>query len=344
MKTMIVDYRDAAQMTRAARLLRDGQLVAFATETVYGLGADAMNEQAVRSIFAAKGRPSDNPLIVHIYDLAQLDELCAAVPQSARKMMEAFWPGPLTIVLPKRSAVPDVTTGGLDTVAVRMPDHPAAQALLRACNRPVAAPSANLSGLPSPTTAEDVLADMNGKIEMIVDGGACRVGVESTVVDATREPVMILRPGGVTQEMLQEVLGQVAVHPAVLAPLQQGQKAASPGMKYKHYAPKAKVRVIRGDGALARICTLYDEACAQGKQPMIFSVAEEKDCYGTRVFYAWGSAACPQSVAHSLFAALRMADRMGVDLVLCHSVHTDGVGLAVMNRLLRAAGFDVEDV
>lgn len=344
MKTQIITADDAAGMARAAQLLREGELVAFATETVYGLGADAMNAEAVKQIFAAKGRPADNPLISHIVEEDQLKDLVGSVPPMAKKLMDAFWPGPMTLIFPKGDRVPDATTAGLSTVAVRMPSHPAAQELLRLCHIPVAAPSANLSGKPSPTTARDVLADMDGRIPMIVDGGPCGVGVESTVVDCTGQRAKILRPGGVTLEMLEDVLGKgnVDVHQAVLHPLESNAQAASPGMKYKHYAPKAQVRVIEGAHAAARICELYDEAVKQNRHVVIFSVEEERPAFGNRDFYAWGSAAQPGSVAQHLFSALREADRMGMDLVLCHSVETSGVGLAVMNRLLRAAGFDVE--
>lgn len=342
MQTKWLSYKDEAAVTEAAELLQNGELVAFATETVYGLGADAMNESAVKKIFEAKGRPSDNPLIVHIYDQSQLDALVQDVSADAKRLMDAFWPGPLTIILPKKNNVPDATTGGLSTVAVRMPDHPAAQAILRASNVPVAAPSANLSGKPSPTTARDVFEDMNGRIPMLIDGGDCEVGVESTVVDMTRTPAMILRPGGVTREMMEDVIGPVEVHEAVLAPLASDAQAASPGMKYKHYAPKAHVRIITGDRAAERICELYDAAKKEGISTIIFSVSEEKELFGDRDFYAWGDLEDVASVAHHLFSSLRMADEKGYDQVLCHSVDTEGVGLAVMNRLVRAAGFDIE--
>ena len=341
METKWLSYTDETAIAEAAKLLQNGELVAFATETVYGLGADAMNADAVKKIFEAKGRPSDNPLIVHIYDQNQLYELVEEVSDDAKHLMDAFWPGPLTIILPKKENVPDATTGGLLTVAVRMPDHPAAQAVLRASNVPIAAPSANLSGKPSPTTAKDVFEDMNGRIPMLIDGGDCQVGVESTVVDMTRKPAMILRPGGVTREMMEEVIGQVEVHQAILAPLASDAQAASPGMKYKHYAPKARVRIITGEHAAQRICQLYDAAKQDGVSTVIFSVSQEEQLFGDREFYAWGDDL--SDVAHHLFSALRMADEKGYALVLCHSVDTDGVGLAVMNRLVRAAGFDIEE-
>lgn len=242
MNTQLLQINDAS-LSLASDLLAKGELVAFPTETVYGLGANALDEEAVRSIFAAKGRPADNPLIVHIWNRAQLQELCE-VSTEAEKLMDAFWPGPLTITLPKKEKVPSVVTAGLPTVAVRMPSHPAAAALLQACNLPIAAPSANRSGKPSPTTAQHVLQDMEGRIPLILDGGSCDVGVESTVVGWQDGKLCIYRPGGITEEMLRKVVGEVTLAGSILRPLEQGEKVLSPGMKYRHYAPEGQVTLV----------------------------------------------------------------------------------------------------
>lgn len=342
MQTRIIQGEDRKGIREAAQMLREGKLVAFPTETVYGLGADALNAQAVREIYLAKGRPSDNPLIVHIWDRKQLNALCLYVPEKAQALMDAYWPGPMTLVMPKKEIVPDATTGGLGTVAVRMPDHPVAHALLKEADVPVAAPSANLSGKPSPTDAAAVIEDLQGRVPAIIDGGPCRVGVESTVIDVTGEIPVILRPGGVTREMIERIVGETKVHRAVLNPLESKEQAASPGMKYKHYAPKAKVRVIIGKQAAQRICACYDEAVREGKNPVIYSVEEERAAFGGRAFYPWGVMGEEETIAQHLFASLRHADEEGMDLVLCHGTDTHGMGLAVMNRLLRAAGFDIE--
>ena len=261
----------------ASQLLHDGQLVAFPTETVYGLGANALDAKAVLNIFAAKGRPADNPLIVHVYDRAQLTPLCEVSPL-AEKLMDAFWPGPLTLILPRKPA-------SLPTVAVRMPSHPVAAALLRACKLPIAAPSANRSGKPSPTTAHHVLVDMDGRIPLILDGGSCDVGVESTVLDVTSGAPCILRPGGITKDMLENVLGHVDVAGSVLRPLQKGEKALSPGMRYKHYSPDGQVTLVEGAEAdvVAAMAKLAAHADAQGHRACVMCFTEHmdalKDCH-----------------------------------------------------------------
>ena len=250
-------------MALAVRLLKDGKLVGMPTETVYGLAADALNEDAVRDIFIAKGRPGDNPLIVHIADTAQLYPLIAAAPSpAARALMDAFWPGPMTLIFPKSDRVPLRTTGGLNTVAVRFPSHPVAQSLIRQSGLSLAAPSGNRSGRPSPTTAAHMLEDMNGRIELILDGGSCDVGVESTVIDVTGSVPRILRPGGVTREMIAEVCGACEVDGAVMRPLKENERPKSPGMKYRHYAPAGQLTIFHGDATRvsAAICTAYDQA------------------------------------------------------------------------------------
>ena len=322
---------DDASIRRAAALLCAGELVAFPTETVYGLGADALNGEAAARIFAAKGRPADNPLIAHIAGESGLAGLIAGEPCAcARKLMRAFWPGPMTLIFPKFPRVPREVTAGLDTVAVRMPSHPVARALIRAAQTPIAAPSANRSGRPSPTTAAHVLEDMEGRIPLILDGGPCEVGLESTVVDVTGARPRILRPGGVTLEMLEGVVGDVDVDEGVLHQLQAGSQARSPGMKYKHYAPKGEVTIVTGPRAAQEIARLYD--AADGRAAILaFSQAD----YGARRVYRLKNA------PGELFAALRQLDEDGMETIYAEDVPTTGVGLAVMNRLMRAAAFRV---
>lgn len=322
---------DDASIRRAAALLRAGELVAFPTETVYGLGADALNAEASARIFAAKGRPADNPLIAHIAGENGLAGLIAGEPCAcARALMRAFWPGPMTLIFPKSPRVPREVTAGLDTVAVRMPSHPVARALISAAQTPIAAPSANRSGRPSPTTAAHVLEDMEGRIPLILDGGPCEVGLESTVVDVTGVRPRILRPGGVTLEMLEGVVGDVDVDEGVLHQLQAGSQARSPGMKYKHYAPKGEVTIVTGPRAAQEIARLYD--AADGRAAILaFSQAD----YGARRVYRLKNA------PGELFAALRQLDEDGMETIYAEDVPTTGVGLAVMNRLMRAAAFRV---
>lgn len=322
---------DDASIRRAAALLRAGELVAFPTETVYGLGADALNGAAAARIFAAKGRPADNPLIAHIAGESGLAGLIALEPCAcARKLMRAFWPGPMTLIFPKSPRVPREVTAGLDTVAVRMPSHPVARALIRAAQTPIAAPSANRSGRPSPTTAAHVLEDMEGRIPLILDGGPCEVGLESTVVDVTGARPRILRPGGVTLEMLEGVVGDVDVDEGVLHQLQAGSQARSPGMKYKHYAPKGEVTIVTGPRAAQEIARLYDAA---GERAAILAFSQAD--YGARRVYRLKNA------PGELFAALRQLDEDGMETIYAEDVPTAGVGLAVMNRLMRAAAFRV---
>ena len=328
----------------AAQLIRDGELVGMPTETVYGLGANALDETAVRKIFAAKGRPADNPLIVHVSCLDEIVPLVKYIPESAKRLMEAFWPGPMTLILPKNDAIPSVVSAGLDTVGIRLPQSEAARALIRAAGRPIAAPSANRSGRPSPTTAQHVFEDMDGRIPLILDGGASEVGVESSVIDATGEVPVILRPGGITPEMVERVLGDVRVDEHVMSPLAEGDVVRSPGMKYKHYAPKAKIVIFDGaaERVIAAICTRYDEAEAAGERPAILGFDEHDFSGRTRI--SLGSVKRPQDAAARLFGALRELDERGETVALCEAVEATGIGLAVMNRMGRAAGFDIERV
>ncbi|MDD5824140.1 MAG: L-threonylcarbamoyladenylate synthase [Firmicutes bacterium] len=316
---------------RAGGIIKEGGLVAFPTETVYGLGADALNAEAVKLVYAAKGRPSDNPMIVHIADIEGLDELAQNISDYARALMEAFWPGPITFVLPKKALVPDTTTGGLDTVAVRMPSNETARKLIRAAKRPIAAPSANISGRPSPTTAEDVLEDMDGRIEAVLMGESCKVGIESTVLDCTGDVPTVLRPGFVTKEMLEEALGsEVAIDahllekPETVLDPEEGAAEAdfspkSPGMKYKHYAPKARVRIVEND-----VDRYKAEAEASGIRTAVLDYGKNSE-----------------EAAYSFFADLRRLDREGIGLILVCALDEEGLGFSIMNRMLKSAGYDV---
>ena len=339
MKTQLLPATDEA-LALAARLLAKGELVAFPTETVYGLGAHAMDAQAVLGIFAAKGRPADNPLIGHIHDRSQLDGICE-VNDAAIRLMDAFWPGPLTIILPRKDAVPNAVTANLDTVAVRMPAHPVALALLKACNLPVAAPSANRSGKPSPTSARHVFDDMDGRIPLIIDGGESDVGLESTVISLAGEKPCILRPGGVTKAMLEEVLGPVDLAGSILRPLEKGEKALSPGMMYKHYSPDGQVTLIEGEesAVVDALRRLYAHAESEGHRACVMCFTEHvaalADCHPHDI----GSKDDPAEVAHRLFATLRGLDDEKMDVIFSEVVPPEGVGLAVMNRLGRAAAF-----
>lgn len=336
---MRTQYLAATQeaIAHAAKLIQDGQVVGFPTETVYGLGANALSDSAVRAIFAAKERPADNPLIVHIAEFEEMAPLCE-INDRARRLADAFWPGPLTMILPKKAIVPQVVTAGLDSVAVRMPSHPVARALIRQSGLPIAAPSANRSGRPSPTLAQHVLEDMDGRIPLILDGGACDVGVESTVVSLLGEVATVLRPGGITPEMIAAVLGQAMVADSVMRPLKEGEAAPSPGMKHKHYAPRAHMTLYEGERehVAARICREYDE---NGGHALILAGTGNLPLYGSRCCYDLGPDAA--SAAHRLFAALRTADERQVLRVYSEAFPEEGVGLAVMNRMARAAGFDI---
>lgn len=319
----------------AGEIIAKGGLVAFPTETVYGLGADALNENAVKSIYAAKGRPSDNPLIVHICEKEDIVPLVKEVTPKARALMDAFFPGPLTIILPKSDRVGNVVSGGLDTVAVRMPQNEIARRLIRAAGCPVAAPSANTSGLPSPTRAKYVIEDMNGKIDAIIDGGDCEFGVESTVITLAGDVPTILRPGAVTKEMIESVIGKTEVARAVLEGMKNDEVAASPGMKYKHYAPKAQVVIVDAEKEVYENFVNSSEnafaLCFEGD-----NVTVDKVTYGREND--------DLSQARELFDALRQLDEMGAKKVYARIPHTTGVGMAVYNRLIRAAAFKIIDL
>ena len=321
----------------AARLLKAGELVAIPTETVYGLAADALNGNAVSSIFVAKGRPSDNPLIVHIADFRDWEPLVTHIPDDARRLAEAYWPGPLTIILPASKNVPKVVTGGLTTVAVRFPAHPIAQAVILRSGCPLAAPSANRSGSPSPTNVQRVIEDMEGRVAAILDGGACDYGVESTVIDMCHTPPRLLRPGGITPEMLEDVLGPIEIDHAVTHALEQGAVAASPGMKYKHYAPQAEITIVKGSPKA------FVQYVNQRKAEGIGALCFDEDLPHLAVpAVTYGSRYDALTQAQQLFDALRQLDEMGITTVYAACPDTSGVGLAVYNRLLRAAAFRIE--
>ncbi len=332
---------DPSSLSYASELLKGGQLVAFPTETVYGLGADALNPEAVLSIFAAKGRPADNPLIVHIFDRNQLEPLCE-MPDRAQVLMDAFWPGPLTLLFPRKPAVPDQVTAGLPTVAIRMPSHPVAAALLKTCGLPVAAPSANRSGRPSPTAALHVMEDMDGRIPLILDGGTCDVGLESPVVDLCHGKPVILRPGGVTRDMLESALGEeVDVAGSVLRPLQPGEKALSPGMRYKHYAPSGTVTLI--EGKPEAVVPLMRKLClgdiAGGRKSCVLCFTEHVASLEGCCPHDMGPSEDHAEIARRLFDILRRLDQEGMETVYSEVIPPEGVGLAVMNRLGRASAF-----
>lgn len=332
------------KLLKAARILQEGGLVAFPTETVYGLGANALDEMAAKKIYEAKGRPSDNPLIVHIARLEDLPMLVSEIPETGRKLTEVFWPGPLTLIFLKNAAVPYGTTGGLDTVAVRMPGDLIARRLIELAGMPVAAPSANISGRPSPTTADHVWQDMNGRIEMIVDGGAVGIGLESTIVDVTGEVPVILRPGAITKEMLEEALGRtVAVDPALAGPVSVDVKPKAPGMKYKHYAPKADLTLVEGNRILTvpLINRLVKEKLEAGYKVGVICTEETRDQYPLGILRSLGVRAEEETIAHNLYAVLREFDDLEVDYIFSESFSTDRLGQAIMNRLTKAAGYCV---
>lgn len=331
---------------KAAALVKKGAVVAFPTETVYGLGANALDADAVSRIFAAKGRPEDNPLILHVSGAEELTPLVKHVPPEAKLLADAFWPGPLTIVLESADFIPPNVRGGLPTVAIRCPQNEWARRLIAACGFPIAAPSANRSGRPSPTTAAAVLEDMEGRIPLILDGGPCRIGLESTVITLCTVVPRILRPGMVTAEQIENVIGAVEIDSSALKELVDGAPAQSPGMRYRHYAPKAELTVVNGDTQriVNLICLMYDDALIQNRNPAVLARAENLSQYGNRDVYELGSAGNAESVGAALFEALRRVDADGRTDVFAEAVEPTGFGLAVMNRLLRAAGFNVIDV
>ena len=336
-------FRDE-ELEEACRILQKGGLVAFPTETVYGLGGDAMHPEASAKIYAAKGRPSDNPLIVHIADMDALEDIAQSVPEAAVKLADHFWPGPLTMIFPKKEAVPKSTTGGLETVAVRMPSHPVARALIRESGVYIAAPSANTSGRPSPTKAEHVKEDLDGRIDMILDGGAVGIGLESTIVDLSTGVPTILRPGYIPGEMLEDVLGEVQVDPAILSQkMNPNIVAKAPGMKYRHYAPKGQMTIIEGDTGkvVDEINRLVKEKTDEGCSVAVIATEETKDAYACANVRSVGSRATEGSIAAGLYDILREMDHIGAEYIYAESFEKDTLGKAIMNRMLKAAAYHV---
>ena len=333
-------FKENENLKEAGEIIRKGGLVAFPTETVYGLGASAFDKAAAKKIYAAKGRPSDNPLIVHICDKAQIEEIARDVSDNARKIIDAFMPGPITVIVNKKSCISDDVTAGLNTVAIRYPDHHIAQALIKEAGVPIAAPSANVSGRPSPTSAEHVIEDMSGKIDAIVDGGICDVGVESTIVDTTGDKCVILRPGGITFKMLKEVIENIEIDKNVLNSLDKDEKPKCPGMKYKHYSPLADVIVVEGEEE--NVQKRIKELIKENKGKKIGVLVMYGAVYDDAVMLSAGRT--NEEYAHNLFFALREFDKLKIDVVFAEFCEKDGYGLAVKNRLYKAAGYNVEHV
>lgn len=341
MQTIYIKYQssDTLEFIEAAKALQQGKLVAFPTETVYGLGADALNSEAVKSIYVAKGRPSDNPLIVHISDIEMLKPLVLEIKPDVVKLVSAYWPGPLTVVLKKSKIIPDITTGCLDTVAVRMPDNPIALELISKAGIPIAAPSANRSGRPSPTLAEHVVEDLYGRVSYIIDGGPCKVGIESTVVDMTTDIATILRPGGITPSMIEKVLGKVELDKSLMD-IECVERPKSPGMKYRHYSPKADVFVVTGSSEDVACWT--KNAISQdenmGIKSVVLAAKEHIERFGLDNAISYGSVIDAFEVAANIFMLFRRSDQDGVDKIYVEAISKEGMGLAVMNRIEKAAG------
>ncbi len=330
---------DMELINKAGELLKKGGLVAFPTETVYGIGANALNEKAIKNIYAAKGRPSDNPLIIHIGDRDVISLYAKEIPEQAIKLMDAFWPGPLTLIFKKTEAISRNITGGLDTVAIRFPSNPVAAAIIQSAGVPVAAPSANISGRPSPTRARHVIEDLSGRVDMIIDGGNAVIGLESTVVDVTGEIPLILRPGSVTRAMLERVVERVEIDKALL---KENSKITprSPGMKYRHYAPKGQITVVYGEDikAIEWINNQVDELERKGNKPAIIATSEEKEKYKCNYVQEIGSINNQEEIAANLFKVLRKMDQEKVEFIFVRALKEEEIGIATMNRLLKAAG------
>ena len=339
MKTLLLSAADAGTPALAAELIRSGELVAIPTETVYGLGANGLSEAAVAKIFEAKGRPQDNPLILHISAPEEMEQFCHSIPESAYTLAKAFWPGPLTMVLPARDCVPKRTTGGLSTVAVRCPDNAVTRQIIRLSGVPIAAPSANLSGKPSTTTAQHVLHDHDGKIAAVVDGGPCRVGVESTIVDLTEQRPRLLRPGGITPEQLMAVLGDLVIDKAVTAQIDKDAVVKAPGMKYRHYAPAEPVVIVSGSRQAA--AAYIHRHFQPGDRVLCFE--EELPLYADCAPLAYGREADVATLSAGLFAALRELDDPAIHQVYARCPVGGGVAYAVQNRLKKAAAFHIVD-
>ncbi len=344
-ETRYMHPEDPGAFREASRILQAGGLVAFPTETVYGLGGDALSPEAAAKIYAAKGRPSDNPLIVHIAEPGDINRIAREIPSAAQTLLHAFWPGPLTMILPKKDVVPDTTTGGLDTVAIRMPAHPTALRLIRESGILIAAPSANLSGRPSPTDASHVQEDLSGRIDMILDDGPVGIGIESTIIDLTGSKPAILRPGFITREMLEAMIGPVELDPTLIHP-DPNIRPRAPGMKYTHYAPKGELTIIEDTAqpgivtpmVSARIRKLASEALSRGRRVVVLTTAEHAELYPGLDILTLGDRGEGRTVAAHLYSALRKCDDLGAEIILSESFRRDEFGGAIMNRLLKAAG------
>ncbi|MGE5327966.1 MAG: L-threonylcarbamoyladenylate synthase [Deltaproteobacteria bacterium] len=336
--------KDIKNIEISAQTLKAGGTVVFPTETVYGLGANALDEKAVEKIFIAKGRPADNPLIVHIWNIKQIEEVASEIPVMLKPLAEKFWPGPLTLVVKKSKAVSEIVTAGLDTVGIRMPDNNIALQLLKFADVPVAAPSANISGSPSPTSASHVLKDLDGRVDVIIDGGDCRVGLESTVLDISGEVPIILRPGAVTFEQIKEVTGRVDTDRHINIKMEESVEIPrSPGVKYKHYSPEAEVILV--DGSIDKIVKEIESRAKaflnQGKRVGIMATEQTKKLYNTGLVFSAGDRDNPETIAANLFRLLRKFDEEKVDIVFMEAIEKNGIGMAIMNRMIRAAGYNV---
>jgi Sua5/YciO/YrdC/YwlC family protein len=347
MDTKIARVEDVQEnidvILEAAETIKSGGIVAFPTETVYGLGADALNPKAVEKIFKAKGRPQDNPLIVHVFD-KKIDELVESVPKIGKQLIEAFWPGPITLILKKKAIIPDVTSAALDTIGIRMPDNEIALKLIELAGTPIAAPSANISGKPSPTDIERCIEDLSGKVDFIIGGSKSNVGVESTILDITVDPPCILRPGGITLEMLREYDQRIYIDPSIMEKGDLNSRPKAPGMKYKHYAPKAKVKIIKGnqEKTIEKINDLVQNYIENGLRVGIMTCDERVKCYNKDAeIIPIGSENNMQEIARNLFEALRSFDDRKVDIILSEAFTEKGVGIAIMNRLKKAAAYDI---
>ena len=343
---IIKDINDNIQyLEEAARIIEDGGIVAFPTETVYGLGANALNEEAVDKIFKAKGRPQDNPLIVHVAS-KDIDSLVKEIPSVAKKLIDKFWPGPLTIILNKKDIIPNRTSANLNSVGIRMPSNDIALKLIEISGCPIAAPSANISGRPSPTDVERCIEDLDGKVDYIIGGEKSDVGVESTIVDCTVMPPLVLRPGGITLEMLREICSDITIDKALQEKPNSDLKPKAPGMKYRHYAPKAKLQIIKGnkEKTIEKINEIVQNYIDNEKRVAILSTEELSNRFPLGEIITLGSEKELSSIARNLFEALRKCDDLEVDFILCQAFEEEGVGLAIMNRLNKAAGFNIVEV
>ena len=336
---------DEYKIREAAQIIKNGGLVAFPTETVYGLGADALNEEAVKKIFIAKGRPQDNPLIVHVSS-KNIEAYVKEIPDISKKLINKFWPGPLTIILNKKDIIPNVTSANLPSIGIRMPDNDIARKLIELSGTVIAAPSANISGRPSPTDLERCVEDLDGRVDYIIGGCNSKIGVESTIVDCTVNPPLVLRPGGITLEMLKEVDSRIEIDEAVMKKPSENLKPKAPGMKYRHYAPKAKVTIISGNRkkTVEKIKEMVNYNIEKQKKVCILTVEENENEYNEGIKIILGSLSDLTTVAKNLFEALRKCDDLGADLILAEAYEKKGVGVAIMNRLNKAAGFDIINV